>query len=593
MSALSFARRLSVVCLCAVVAACGGGSDSDGAVPPDPLAGYRQQTLDWQPCDPSILGSPEGLPAELEDRVRCAQVRAPMDYRAPRRGEVTLAVMKVAAEEPARKLGALFFNPGGPGVDGLGLASHFGALWTGADPATPGGALRREMSKRYDLIGFSPRGTGASSALSCESNELYRPARFASDDRSADNIEALLYNAGLKARTCLKNPLARYINTEQTVHDLDLMRGLLGDPRLNYIGYSYGTWLGAWYAARYPHRVGRMLLDSSMDFSADFDEASRSQVRASQRVMDQVLAGYASRHPDRFGLGDSEDAFRDVFGRLPSDLKALAAESLQLGNRRLTEENLLAYKTLSILGELLDAAPDAGAAQLHQALDDRGMLVARAEDDTRLREATHQLIDTYLERRSEPPEPVDLGRMAATFLAVVCNDTASRTERDYWVTLGDQYAVTYPLLGGGITAQPCLYWGGPSVSKPSAAAVAEAGTLLMVQSQYDALTLTEGAMALFDQLPAARLIYVEEEYTHGVFPYETDCVDLPVLRYFIDGTVPARRTDCAGRPLPGDEPAGRSLRALAAPASPYRDPDQADLSVQRIKAIIAGRPYQR
>ena len=140
---------------------------------------------------------------------------------------------------------------------------------------------------------------------------------------------------------------------------------------------------------------------------------------------------------------------------------------------------------------------------------------------------------------------------------MVCNDAPVNPARDYWVQLGDEYAVEYPLNGGSITGQPCLFWGGANVDKPSIEAVARAGTLLMVQSEYDALTITEGALEMFDRLPTARLVFVDDEYSHGIFPYGTECVDSAVAGYFIEGEVPPRRTDCGD---PVQEPrVGRCL----------------------------------
>ena len=337
MSVLLPARRLGVVCLSVLLAACGGDSSDPVTIAPDPLAAYRAQTVQWRDCDPSILGQEGDWPDAIADRVSCADIRVPQDYAAPGGDDLSVAMLRVTAEQPDRKLGALFFNPGGPGGDGLGLAAHFGELWRNADPDDALGGQYRALSRRYDLIGFSPRGTGASSALICESNELTPQPAF-HGDRSPDNVDTLLRYSELEARTCKKNPMAPYINTEQTVRDLDLMRHLVGEARLDYIGFSYGTWLGAWYAARFPDRVGRMLLDSNMNFTGDFSDASAGQVRSLQRVLDGIVAPYAARHPDRYGLGTSVDAIRDLFGRLPDPMKQLLSENIPLNTSDAVED---------------------------------------------------------------------------------------------------------------------------------------------------------------------------------------------------------------------------------------------------------------
>ncbi len=112
--------------------------------------------------------------------------------------------------------------------------------------------------------------------------------------RTFDNI---LHNSRLIAENCGKNPQTPYMNSETTVRDLDMVRHLLGDSKFNYIGYSYGTWLGTWYAGRYPERVGRMLLIGNADITAPLNDVLLPQGQGMQRVMDEVLAAYASPPP--------------------------------------------------------------------------------------------------------------------------------------------------------------------------------------------------------------------------------------------------------------------------------------------------------
>ena len=600
MSVLLPARRLGVVCLSVLLAACGGDSSDPVTIAPDPLAAYRAQTVQWRDCDPSILGQEGDWPDAIADRVSCADIRVPQDYAAPGGDDLSVAMLRVTAEQPDRKLGALFFNPGGPGGDGLGLAAHFGELWRNADPDDALGGQYRALSRRYDLIGFSPRGTGASSALICESNELTPQPAF-HGDRSPDNVDTLLRYSELEARTCKKNPMAPYINTEQTVRDLDLMRHLVGQARLDYIGFSYGTWLGAWYAARFPDRVGRMLLDSNMNFTGDFSDASAGQVRSLQRVLDGIVAPYAARHPDRYGLGTSVDAIRDLFGRLPDPMKQLLSENIPLNTSDAVEDAVYMLKGASEVGDLVQANPDADEARIHELIDQDDYATDPQVNET-LTKAVHAVATEYFKALAAGPEPIRVNREEATYTAVVCNDAPVNPARDYWVQLGDEYAVEYPLNGGSITGQPCLFWGGANVDKPSIEAVARAGTVLMVQSEYDALTITEGALEMFDRLPTARLVFVDDEYSHGIFPYGTECVDSAVAGYFIEGGVPPRRTDCGGKPLPGDsgthDARARSLttgpETETARPSPYLDPERAEEVRERIGDIIGkqGRRFR-
>ena len=253
------ARKAAPACLTVwalALAACGG---SDGTSPPDPLQPYRAQVVQWTECDPGILGHPSDAMNALRgsQRLRCALVRAPLDWGNPAHGDITLAVMRLAAGKPEARRGALLFNPGGPGVDGLNLTFRLWDAFAGSSPADAQGARQLRLLDEYDMVGFSPRGVGASTQLQCGTNE---PSRFVDYSVTGwdtpGNLANVHYNGRKTAEACQKNPLTPYINTDATARDMDLLRGLLGDDKLNYVGYSYGTWLGAWYAACSPRRWG-------------------------------------------------------------------------------------------------------------------------------------------------------------------------------------------------------------------------------------------------------------------------------------------------------------------------------------------------
>ncbi len=137
-------------------------------------------------------------------------------------------------------------------------------------------------------------------------------------NRSAENLQRAQHNARLMAQACLNNPLSQHIHTEATARDMDLVRALLGDDKLHYIGYSYGTWLGAWYARLFPERVGRMLLDSSLNIGERLDEQLILQEMADQRILDQIMLPYAARHQDKLALGDAATLHNALLALSPS-----------------------------------------------------------------------------------------------------------------------------------------------------------------------------------------------------------------------------------------------------------------------------------
>jgi hypothetical protein len=170
---------------------------------------------------------------------------------------------------------------------------------------------------------------------------------------------------------------------------------------------------------------------------------------------------------------------------------------------------------------------------------------------------------------------------------------ATKKDRQYWIDARTDYSARYGLSNGGasLITDTCMFWPSsqPPALKPTVDQAAKAPAILMVQSEFDGLTATEGALRTFDKLPNARLIHVDGEYTHGVFPYNTACVDEPVVRYLVDGTLPARRANCQGRKFSRDaagpgaasQPAGQNRSAMSVRQDGQSERDVAIRNVHR------------
>lgn len=525
-------------------------SGSDSSAQPDPMARYSQQTLNWQACNADTIqfDSPETTQQaidELGERLQCAMMTVPMDYNDINKADLLIAVSRTRAATPSQRMGSLFFNPGGPGGDGLAFGAKFGQLWQGANPDNPIGQQLKMLNDRFDLIGFSPRGTGSSTHFTCSGNERWKPTSTHTDNEQ--NTQNLLYNAELIARTCLKNPMARYINTENTVRDMDLLRQLLGDDQLNYFGYSYGTWLGSWYASRFPQHTGRMLLDSNMNFTSTFDEASIRNAAGRQRLIDDYWAPFAAEHHEDFLLGDTVDAVRNVFPNLSIAMQDALSDQIGavIGRSQAALSNLHSLRTAQVLDRMMLQNPDIELNLLREQVETTEFF-PNADTNDQAKKIANGLIDRLYNR---PPPSIYLQAGDGTNAAVTCNDTPSQTDPLFWTNLGQQQLRDFLFSGNKVAQQPCLYWGGPSVSKPdiNAANTTQAG-LLMLHSEYDPLTPIEGAKAAFSKLTHARFITVNNEFQHGLFPYGTECVDLAVTRYLIDGVLPdALMQTCEGK----------------------------------------------
>lgn len=577
-------RLVSVFTIGALLQACGGGANP----PDDPLASFKQQKLVWRACDPTLIGEGENAITDLGERAKCALLRSPLDYSNPALGELQVALARVTAEQREQRVGSILFNPGGPGGDGLVFAPLYGALLTDANPADPTGKLLKEMSNRYDLIGFSPRGVGSSSSLTCSSPELLQIHADPRFDRSPDNLSKVLYNARLQAQACTKNPLTKYIHTDATARDMELMREVLGDAKLNYIGYSYGTWLGTWYASLFPERAGRMLFDSSMNVAGSFDDATLLQEVGSYQVLDQILTPYAARHPGRFNLGHSAAQVHSALEALPANLKTEMFESISFNKSGRIDSDVLSMTAAVGLQVLRSRLPNATPAQFETAIN--AYAFTPGPDNATAIDKAHELstkLFTPPQRSQNNTEPED-----AVFRAVVCNDMATSGNESYWIDIGNQYAARYPMVGGAATYNPCLYWSAPVTSRTALAEAAKQVPLLMLQSRYDALTPMEGAQITLDTLPNASMIVIEDEYSHGLFPYGVACVDAKVADYFVNGTMPERITSCSGKPLPADvasaAPSFEQPRQGRTPAglSVYKNEAQSQDIIRRIHRKI-------
>jgi pimeloyl-ACP methyl ester carboxylesterase len=500
-------------------------------------------------------------------------------------------MLRVSAATPSKRRGAIFFNPGGPGIDGLSMAFGLVDTFGGSNPDNEQGKIQLRLLNEFDMVGFSPRGTGASSRLQCATNELMKDVEFAPGSRNAQNADNMLYNARKIAEACQKNPLSPFINTEATAQDMDLMRGLLGDEKLSYVGRSYGTWLGAWYASRFPERVDRMVLDSSMDFSEAFEVNVLMQPAGKQRVLDQVIAPYAARHPDVFNVGTTADEVRAVFPSLSAHVQEILMDQMELVGTSKQADALVRFLAgARVLDKAIAATPELTPANIERSVDSYVFVPSNPAPDAGTRLVAKILLGIYSERWLDPlrqPKPVAHYDWRAPFQAIVCNDTTTNTDPAFWVDVGDRFSKLHPAFGSKMTQNPCIYWGRGTETKPPVSAMS-ALEVMLVQAENDGVTTIEGAHKAFSHLPQAKEVTVLQEHQHGLYPYLDSCVDTTVTRYLLGESPSERKTVCAGHPLAFDRPVpGQGATAKA--TSAYVDAEQARKSIDRFNDGIVHR----
>ncbi|MET8630925.1 alpha/beta hydrolase [Kitasatospora sp. NPDC004669] len=264
------------------------------------LAGCHDATQD-APAQPTAAAAPTADPAEQSalqafyqqkptwtrcGELQCATLTVPMDYAHPENGQTfILPLAKKAAADPAQRIGSLVFNPGGPGESGAGELKD-GAL----------SSFSERTRARFDIVSFDPRGVaGSKPAIDCGPSDATDQDQPASDDTSTSTYpttdaerSAALADAARRVAACKAHSgaILPHVGTLDAARDMDVLRAALGDEKLSYLGWSYGTYLGTAYGELFPHRVRALVLDGAVDPSLTWSELALQQGKAFQKSVD-------------------------------------------------------------------------------------------------------------------------------------------------------------------------------------------------------------------------------------------------------------------------------------------------------------------
>lgn len=470
---------------------------SQPAASKDPLRRYTQQEPRWQRCD-----------AQSPAAYQCARLKVPLDYGDPGGKEIDIAVSRLKASSTKERRGVLLLNPGGPGGPGLNL------------PVEPLG-LPEAVKSRYDLIGFDPRGIGQSSPVSCglsgderNSERPYRAETFAKDVEWARTVAA-------KCRDKAGDTL-RHLTTRNTARDMDVVRAVLGEKKISYLGFSYGTYLGAVYAQMFPRRADRFVLDSATDPARIWRGMFQGQAEAAGPAFTR-WSEWTARRDATYHLGGTPDEVRTAFRNLVARADRAPVD---FEGRTLTGDGVRS-ELRSTFSRVQKAAERVSA--LRRAADGE-----RTQPDTPAKTSAPAPSGFA---RDVPSDNEDAGAWA-----VLCAD--SRT----WPRDPEQYRrdavrdkARYPLYGDfASNIKPCAFW--EQGDEPATTVDNEVGALLL-QNEWDPQTPLAGGRAMHRALRGSRIVTVAGGEGH-IVQGSNSCADKSLEDYLTTGRLPVDDLTC-------------------------------------------------
>ena len=468
---------------------------------PAGLERFYSQTLDWSPCLVELA---------------CAWLTVPRDYANPNGPTIRIRLSKAAATGPAvSRQGSVIVNPGGPGASGLGFAGYVAQ------------AVAPEVAREFDIIGFDPRGVGESSPVSClTGRQQTRWLRVDGTPDSAAEERRLMARAAAIAPGCLDRApaIARHMGTEDTIRDMDVMRAALGDERLNWIGFSYGTYLGALYLEAFGDRAGRIVLDGAVDPRLDGMGLSKGQSQGFQTALARFARDCAGR--DNCPIpGSSRDVLRGI-NRLLASLDRAPMPAMD--GRTLSQAEGITAVIYPMYSPILWRELR-GALRSAMRGDGTGLL---------------QIADFANGRIG--PDRYETNMLSA-FYATSCWDSPAAPGRAGLAAAARQWSagarvpeVVRSLAWGN---SPCSTWFGHSERPSGPVVTSTTQPVLVVGTTFDPATPYEWAVSLAEQIPTARLLTFRGD-GHTAYGAGSRCADDAIDAYLLTGALPEVGTVC-------------------------------------------------
>ncbi len=478
-----------------------------------------------EPVTPNASGAPAEFisyyeqEAEFEEcgtRLYCADIEVPMDWNDPNSEAISIAtVFRQADNEPK---GFVMFNPGGPGASGYDWVKD-SSEFLGTD------ALRKD----WNILGFDPRGVGRSSAVWCLSDSEYDEFLYGVSGYeigTEEDIAAAREATAEFASKCLENtgPLLEFVDTVSAAKDMDVLRAVVGQAELNFLGYSYGSFLGTTYATLFPERVGRFVLDGAIDPTVSDFEQTLFQIEAFESALTTFLEN----------CGTFEDC--PFSGDVPADIETIRQLLLSIENEPLPtmfERDLTIWA--AVTGLIMTLYSESYWSALSTAFSEA---LSGVGDEFLL------LADFYNDRTEDGTYGTNL--VAANYAIGCLDNSASQS----MFTIEKQNASLLeaaPILGrywqfGGLR---CASWPFPEADKPASYSATGAPTILVIGTTGDPATPYSQAQSLANEILDDGFLMTYNGEGHTIYGDGVMCIDRVVDKFFLTGELPESDPNCS------------------------------------------------
>lgn len=464
---------------------------------PAGLDTFYSQEVVWEPC---------------ENGFQCAKVTVPVDYANPDGDTIQLAALR--APSTGTKSGSLLVNPGGPGGSGYDFVKDAAEIH-----------FSQSVRANYDIVGFDPRGVKRSAPVKCMTDAERDAARAKVYDYRTDaGIAAVLADNKAIAAKCAAQtgPVLGHIDTVSAAKDLDILRAVVNDTKLNYLGYSYGTFLGSTYASLFPDNVGRMVLDGALDPSISNEELTMGQAVAFEKAIRAYVANCQQGEgcPLTGTVDNGVQQIRDLIG-------AVQNREWQAKDGRTVNA------TMFVSGLITPLYNDQSWPALTQALE----TAYRGDASLMLR-----LADLGADRGADGKYT---SNSTFAFSAINCLDYPMVSDTAAMRAEEQRLRQASPTLGyffayGGTN---CVDWPYDSVRTPAPVEYTGKAPIVVIGTTGDPATPVEWSASLRKQLGNASLMTWKGE-GHTAYGRANSCLEDAVNRYLVEGKVPADNTVC-------------------------------------------------